>query len=302
MATILTTYDFQELKTQLDSTIAEVEAIAEHLEKQKSSPSSESGSAERKPKLSETSPPTAAPKPTLRRVASGGESSTPQPKPRTIEQPDDQKSKEDSTNRVFLRQTSWASREQIATVGNDGLVVSDDDAPRRVSTSSLGATSNGGIFAKNRSLWERRSSQQNVAANVEGEDGGNAVRGGFRSNRDFWEQRVTMRQKQTPDLVLDLPVNTLSTSPGAATVSTTATSPASASAPIPKPRPRPSVDRLDSCFKISCSNATKRNHFNLSFIKRLLNYFAKQNILLMFFILNNNRRQIRLVQPFLSLA
>jgi hypothetical protein len=41
-------------------------------------------------------------------------------------------------------------------------VVSDDDVTsgaRRVSTSSLGS-SNGGIFAKNRSLWERRTSHQ----------------------------------------------------------------------------------------------------------------------------------------------
>ena len=151
---------------------------------------------------------------------------------------------------MFLRQSSWASREQIVTPALD--VTCDDNepnAPRRTSTSSLGATSNGGLFAKNRSLWERRSSQQNVstATNVDdaSDDGGLAVRGGFRSNRDFWEQRVTMRQKQTPDLVLDLPVNTLSTSPGAAsTASTTATSPTAAVAPIPKPRPRPSVDRL----------------------------------------------------------
>jgi hypothetical protein len=127
----------------------------------------------------------------------------------------------------------------------------DDEASasRRISTSSLGATSNGGIFAKNRNLWERRSSQQNVsaAANADeaADDSGHAVRGGFRSNRDFWEQRVTMRQKQTPDLVLDLPVNTLSTSPGAAsTAAAAATSPTATVAPTPKPRPRPSVERF----------------------------------------------------------
>ena len=257
---ILIIMSFQELKTQLDSTIAEVEAIAEHLEKQKSSPSSESGSVERRQKLSETTPPSAAPKPTLRRVSSGGDSATPQPQPRptprTIKS-DDSKSKqspppsqpqppkEDTTNRVFLRQSSWASREQI---GDD-----DDNVTRRTSTSSLGANtpSNGGIFAKNRSLWERRTSQQNPVQVDDGavgqDDNGNAVRGGFRSNRDFWEQRVTMRQKQTPDLVLDLPVSTLSTSPGAPAITmTTDASPTGATpamvVPIPKPRPRPSVD------------------------------------------------------------
>ena len=246
---------FQELKTQLDSTIAEVEAIAEHLEKQKSSPPSESGSAERRQKSSETSP-TAPPKPTLRRVASGGDSTPqtqPRPTPRTIksDEPKPNPSPRDD-GKVFLRQSSWASREQIVAGGD-----ADDDltnGTRRTSTSSLGANSNGGIFAKNRSLWERRTSQQNVATSDDGatgsDDSGNAVRGGFRSNRDFWEQRVTMRQKQTPDLVLDLPVSTLSTSPGGTTSSsatTAATSPSGPTpsamvAPIPKPRPRPSVD------------------------------------------------------------
>lgn len=55
------------------------------------------------------------------------------------------------------------------------------------------------------------------------------VKGGFRNNRDFWEQRVNMRQvKQTPDLVLDLPERKVS--PGAAGV-----------LPIPKPRTVPST-------------------------------------------------------------
>ena len=47
-----------------------------------------------------------------------------------------------------------------------------------------------------------------------------SLRGGFRSNRDFWNQRVAIqqKQKQTPDLVLDLPAST---------------------APAIKPKPRP---------------------------------------------------------------
>ena len=123
-------------------------------------------------------------------------------------------SAKDDSSKVFLRQSSWASREQIVDGEED-----PNNGARRTSTSSLGANtnSNGGIFAKSRSIWERRTSQQCVAGDGAGDVAGqddNAVRGGFRSNRDFWEQRVTMRQKQTPDLVLDLPVNTLSTSPG----------------------------------------------------------------------------------------
>lgn len=78
----------------------------------------------------------------------------------------------------------------------------EDLATRRQSSSTV-EPSNGGIFAKNRNMWERRASSQsqtgNGASDESGaDDNGNAVKAGFRSNRDFWEQRVTMRQKQTP--------------------------------------------------------------------------------------------------------
>ena len=55
------------------------------------------------------------------------------------------------------------------------------------------------------------------------EEGIGSLRGGFRSNRDFWNQRVAIqqKQKQTPDLVLDLPA-----------------SPMVIEAAKPKPRPR----------------------------------------------------------------
>merc|ERR1719376_806602 len=83
-----------------------------------------------------------------------------------------------------------------------------------------------------RDLWERRTSFQSPstprrptkASSPSGssvtssslppvtssEDGDETplAKGGFRNNRDFWEQRVTMRQKQTPDLVMDLPLST----------------------------------------------------------------------------------------------
>jgi hypothetical protein len=102
----------QELKTQLETTIAEVEAIAEQLEKRKSSPES----AELRRKASETAPP----KPSQRRVSSGDESATssqPRPTPRTLKSDDAKQSsaaKEESGGKVFLRQSSWASREQVS--------------------------------------------------------------------------------------------------------------------------------------------------------------------------------------------
>ena len=73
-------------------------------------------------------------------------------------------------------------------------------------------------------------------------------RGGFRNNRDFWEQRGAMRQKQTPDLVLDLPVSSLSTSPNRtqsasppSSASVGAVPSANTAAVAPLPRPRKSI-------------------------------------------------------------
>ena len=133
--------------------------------------------------------------------------------------------------------------------------------------------------SSSRSLWEKRASSQgttsafnaleqnnqshptsNMSASVEGAQhiggagsvGPNPVsvafqlqRGGFRNNRDFWEQRGATRQKQTPDLVIDLPVSSLSTSPNRAQSSSPPSSASSASgssantatvAPLPRPR------------------------------------------------------------------
>ena len=138
-------------------------------------------------------------------------------------------------------------------------------------------------FSSSRNIWERRASSQstasasnladrnggqsqyNMSASVEGNQqvgvvGPNPVsvafqlqRGGFRNNRDLWEQRGAMRQKQTPDLVIDLPVSSLSTSPNRTQSSSPPSSASSASvasantaAVAPLPRPRKSISPSDN--------------------------------------------------------
>ena len=66
-----------------------------------------------------------------------------------------------------------------------------------------------------------------------------SLRGGFRSNRDFWNQRVAIQQKQkhTPDLVMDLPAS-------------------EASLATNKPKPRPRVHGKTSTDSMSSSNSS----------------------------------------------
>ena len=148
-----------------------------------------------------------------------------------------------------------------------------------------GSLASNQIDNPNKSVWERRASSQsttsasnladqqnsgqqvyNMSASVEGAQqlggvvGPNPVsvafqlqRGGFRNNRDFWEQRGAMRQKQTPDLVIDLPVSSLSTSPNGtqsssppSSASTASVSSANTAAVAPLPRPRKSISPSDN--------------------------------------------------------
>ena len=161
--------------------------------------------------------------------------------------------------------------------------------PRKASlASNLSDNPNGDIhsFSNSRSVWERRASSQstsgvsnladnsksgsqsvyNMSASVEGQQqigggvGPNPVsvafqlqRGGFRNNRDFWEQRGAMRQKQTPDLVIDLPVSSLSTSPNRtqsssppSSASSISVASANTAAVAPLPRPRKSISPADN--------------------------------------------------------
>ena len=183
----------QELKTQLDSTLKEVEAIAEHLEKQKKPPL-EKANSESMPKpmvrrktseqlVSKTLPSSNGARP--RERVSLSTVPDPAPRPSVSVAPSG-----------MLRQSSWASREQVNEI-------------------------------KSKNVWEKQSSS----------DVG-SLRGGFRSNRDFWNQRVSIQQKakQTPDLVLDLPAS----SPGSLK---------------PKPRPR-GLDSMSSSSGSGDENLT----------------------------------------------
>jgi len=111
---------------------------------------------------------------------------------------------------VNVKQSSWASR--------DGL------------------NSEQKAFSLHKNMWERRSGSTSGSGGTE-EVG--SLRGGFRSNRDFWNQRVAIqqKQKQTPDLVLDLPAST-----------------APATMIKPKPRPRGKGGASDSLSSASSSS------------------------------------------------
>ena len=111
---------------------------------------------------------------------------------------------------VNVKQSSWASR--------DGL------------------NSEQKAFSLNKNMWERRSGSTSGGG---GSEEVGSLRGGFRSNRDFWNQRVAIqqKQKQTPDLVLDLPAST-----------------APSTMIKPKPRPRGSGKASDSLSSASSSS------------------------------------------------
>ena len=256
----------QELQNQLDSTIAQVDAITSEIEQQKlvkaeqvppqkprrlSKESSGSSSGE-----SSTGARSRVP---VRRESSQEEGATPTVTPRTTLPRATKTIPFDNRppSGVMLKQSSWASRDAIKAE-----VVEDDSVESGVMLRKTSMTighaheepqEEGKTFNKARDLWERRTSFQSPSTakrtvkppSPTAEEDEVPAKGGFRNNRDFWEQRVTMRQKQTPDLVMDLPVNSLSTSPkhslqGATSKASTpgATSVASVA---PQPRPRKSV-------------------------------------------------------------
>jgi len=229
----------RELKTQLDSTLAEVEAIAEHLEKQKKPALAKSLSD-----IKHSAPAQAdlqAPQPMVRRntaeqisvsktlpgfsaSGAGGArprkfSSPPDPAPRSSMA---DVSTANNAPPVMLRQSSWASREHVNASGQ--------------------GDAKAGGFNKNKSIWEKRTTGPGAAGSTAASatDNIGSLRGGFRSNRDFWSQRTSIqqKQKQTPDLVLDLPAST---------------------APLSKPKPRPrakvSADSMSSSTSSSAGSS-----------------------------------------------
>jgi len=102
---------------------------------------------------------------------------------------------------ILLKQSSWGSRKGLKEGG---------DGEEQISA-----------FVRNKELWEKRTNSTPSSDDERSGGGGN-----FRGNRDFWEARSSGRNKtpgQTPDLVMDLPAGALASSP-----------------PVPAPRPRKS--------------------------------------------------------------
>lgn len=133
------------------------------------------------------------------------------------------------SDRVVLRQSSWGSREHVT-------------APEALPSSTSAA----------RSLWDKKVEQKaTVTKPSEGS--------GFRTNKDFWEQKVNLRQKHTPDLVLDLPVSS-----GGTSTPSTSSSPSSASSataqPVPKPRTLSVNDQAEQFAKADHNTMRKTSN------------------------------------------
>ena len=107
----------QELKTQLDSTLAEVEAIAEHLEKQKKTPLEKSVSTEAVLRKNSKPSLTDLPKPMIRRKTS------------------EQISGSASASRTLPSANGARPRERVSLTG---LISTPDPAPRSSVSSELG--------------------------------------------------------------------------------------------------------------------------------------------------------------------
>nr|CAD7575753.1 unnamed protein product [Timema californicum] len=79
------------------------------------------------------------------------------------------------------RKSHWKSQ----SVSEVGIIRQEDETPENVN------------FSQSRELWQRRTASQNQLG-----PSSKVPTKNFRSNQEFWE----MRQKHTPDLVMDLPV------------------------------------------------------------------------------------------------
>jgi len=199
----------RELKHQLDSTIAQVEAFAKEIERRKRSTVSLTPSLEAAANSAAKSPIAAEAPPEVkqhRSVSIGGA------RPRLPTQREEPV----SAAPVVLRQSSWGSREQVLSVkGADS------------GSGSPSTTGSGPSFARSRNLWAKRAET----------DGSKTIS----SPKDFWHQKA--RTKQTPDLVLGLPVKRDQKAAAPASKGSPSASRGSSSSPkseseppVPKPR------------------------------------------------------------------
>ena len=184
----------QELRTELESTLAEVRAVVEEVVLQQTSPEVEdlanrpAGSREGvgRQLLVEAAafPSTSSSAASSRKVSAelGARTKTPIVTPRSS-RGEQGKTGEDG---VVLKQTSWGSRHGREEQREDG----------------------NGSFLRNRDLWERRT----TSTPTSDEDAPRAS--GPQGLRGFWESRTSTsatnrNPKHTPDLVMDLPQGAL---------------------------------------------------------------------------------------------
>ena len=221
----------QELRMELESSLAEVKAAVEDVIVRKASPegidkpiseadtllelacrtpgsregvgrqlSSDSG-FERRQKSPEVG------------VGSGGARPKAGPTPPAVTPRTGRLSSSSDPEGVLLKQNSWTSRK----------------GPKEQENSD----NNVSVFAKKKDMWEKRTSNSPSSAD-EGSERGSS----FRGNRSFWEQKTSTSRNntpgQTPDLVMDLPAGPLASSP-----------------PVPAPRPRRSKSRSPSSDSVS---------------------------------------------------
>jgi len=203
----------QELRDELETSLAEVKAAVEDVMRQ-ASPEGDVRTPEEETVLELASRPPGSRegigrKLSMEEVETRRRSQETGARPRSVQTPSatPRTVRLAESEGVLLKQNSWGSRKGLAK----------EPEPEEPTSS----------FVRRKEMWEKRT---NSTPSSDDE------RASFRGNRDFWEHKAQIRTKtpgQTPDLVMDLPAGALASSP-----------------PVPAPRPRksrsPSTDSVGS--------------------------------------------------------
>lgn len=224
---IASTGSNQELKLQLDSTIAQVDAFAKELERNKKTSTASLPAKD----LKQTPSGSRLASERKMSVEVGGARprvpiATPRSTPKSSLESTSAATTSAAENNVgfVLKQSSWGSRDQALNANTDVL----GGAAAAANTPALNSREDTESFALNRSQWERRTSNSTPIPN-------NHPGAAVKSNREFWKHKENSSpalKKQTPDLVLDLPTTSATSSASSSNSST----PSSSTAPKPKPR------------------------------------------------------------------
>ena len=207
----------QELKDELETSLAEVKAAIEDVVR-RATPDSDGAASQSLPRTPEEETVLElASRPAGSREGIGRKISLEDvelrrvsmetgARPRSVQTPSvtPRSSKPLDVESVLLKQSSWGSRR-------------GPREPKEPETPDEHVTA----FVKRKELWEKRTN-----STPSSDDEKERATPNFRGNRDFWEQKSLGRKKtpgQTPDLVMDLPAGALASSP-----------------PVPAPRPRKS--------------------------------------------------------------